>query len=429
MYITNVSPEIIEHPLLNFCSTEYIKTGEKKNYLSADFKNLLFIYRNENNLEVRGSFHKLKNDGYHNYDDFCFHDFVDTIIPFCKTFELNPCMCQIHNLEFGINIVTATSPSNILKNNLVSYKGISSERNSRFDGKGHLVEFERTNYSVKIYDKGLQYERPENILRVEVKTRKMEHIKSIGIKTLADLLDLDKLSKLETFLIKSFNGLLIVDSADMNTLTEKEQIIYRNGINPKYWERLMPHSKDYPGMSKDPDYTRRYRKYKREVVKFDRLLSDHCLTKTKDNLRQLIKEKCTQLLTTDSETQTKIYNFLSVYKDHAKRVKLPMVPDTPEISKKGEINSLYEGEFLPTEKQQEKIDEISGSSDPRYLNVVKKVLWGYYNIDQTDPRIMNDLTIQKLLASCEKNHGLSITKAELLQCARIVAPEGLNCPF
>jgi hypothetical protein len=265
----------------------------------------------------------------------------------------------------------------------------------------------------------------------------MEHIKSTGIKTLADLLNIDKLNKLEGMLLKSFDGLLIVDEPDMSSLNKEEKVIYRNGINPRYWEQLMPDSKDFPGRSKDPEYKRRYKKYKREESKFKRLLSEHNLIKTKDHLRQLIQEKCTQLLTTNSETQTKINDFLCKYRDHTKRVKLTtvprenltMVPDTSEISEKGEINSLYKGEFLPPEKQQEELVVISASSDPRCLSVVKKVLWGCYDIDQTDPRVMNDFTIQKLLTSCERNYGLTLSKEELLACVREVAPEGIDCPF
>lgn len=274
----------------------------------------------------------------------------------------------------------------------------------------------------------MQFGRSENILRFEIKTRKMEHIKETDIRTLADLLDPEKLNKLASILLETFNGLMIVDKPE-KVLTEKEKETYRNGINPKYWESIMPDSKDYRDGSKHPEYKRRYKKYNRELIEFTRLLSRHDLTKTKDQLYHLIQEKCRQLLSTDIETQNKINTFLNDNTNHEKREKLTIVPTIAEIPKMGEINTLYEGEFLPSHNVGDYNDEFKANDNQQYFDSVKKVLHDYYDILYTDHRIMSKHTLRYLREECRRKDGIVLTENEFLDYAKMAEPTDLVPPF
>jgi hypothetical protein len=68
-----------------------------------------------------------------------------------------------------------------------------------------MVQFGYSNYIIKMYDKGAQYRQPNNILRFEVKTKKMQHIQKTRIGNLEDLKDRSKLLILREILIDLFD--------------------------------------------------------------------------------------------------------------------------------------------------------------------------------------------------------------------------------
>jgi hypothetical protein len=300
------SKYVLQNKDLSFYTPFNKETGESKRWKTAEFKNMIFISKgsDESYMEVQGSLHKYLNEGKHNYNDFCYSELAATIMDFCCQFGINPKEARIQNLEFGVNLIVPFNPTPFLKNNIINFKGQSKSRSGPIEGKGYYIQFEKTNYIVKIYDKGSQYCQEENILRVEVKTKKMNHIKSTGIKTLADLSDLSKVKKLVPILKTAFEGLLIFDPIDSNKLESDETEMYLNGINSLYWENLKSNSHD-------PLNKRPRKKYYRELSEFNNLLRKYNLDHTKLYLSKLIDEKCNQLLLTDDNTTNQLTHFLT----------------------------------------------------------------------------------------------------------------------
>ncbi len=92
-------------------------------------------------------------------------------------------------------------------------------------------------YGVKIYNKKLQYDLNENIIRYEVKVTTMEFLHPI--KSLYHLMEKGTWEHLTQKLIEIFDSVLIADySVDRLKLNKAQKKIYENGLNPKYWERL-----------------------------------------------------------------------------------------------------------------------------------------------------------------------------------------------
>ena len=167
-----------EHTYLNK-SDGNLKTVGKKSYLNLNFT------RYENRLEIDGSLHKLFNSGLHNANDFTVSDCIKSIDKLCLQFAINPELCHVNNLEFGVNV---TAPGNV--SDLVKWL--------RFHHRNPFVKFPKleqcyfagTDYfGVKAYNKTLQFPQyaAPNLFRFEGKTRQSKYLVSKGIKTLKDL--------------------------------------------------------------------------------------------------------------------------------------------------------------------------------------------------------------------------------------------------
>ena len=113
-------------------------------------------------------------------------------------------------------------------------------RNEKFYGKGDYLEFKKTDYSLKIYNKSKQNSlKNRNILRVELKITGSRYLKKhFKIYTLSDL-DRKRFQLLFNKLLEHFDKLLLVDSlCFQNHFRMDEMILYQNGINPSHWKGL-----------------------------------------------------------------------------------------------------------------------------------------------------------------------------------------------
>ena len=228
---------LVNNDHLDFYTRMFENTGIIQNYpKTAEYKNMKFILKKNNYLRVQGSLHKFVNNGI-NYDDFTYSSLKDGILELSEITGIKPEDATIRNIEFGVNINTDLSPHYYL-NRMISYKGIPLDRmqaKSRYIGKDCYLQ----HYGIKIYNKGFQCDLPDHILRFEVKVVRMIMLKKIGIYSLKDLLDKDKLEKLKNLLLKIFNNILFYDpDLDTEKLTKREKQLYELGKNPLYWEEL-----------------------------------------------------------------------------------------------------------------------------------------------------------------------------------------------
>ena len=240
LYIKNPDiRRIKDHPALEWFQKTSERTGEVKEY-SASFNGLNFLIKCNDYFQISGSVHKYFNsingNGFQNYNDFTFADLSLTIKDICQRFILNPQSCYLQNVEFGVNVSPGIPANEILKS-VINHKGNPFTRLLNSNRK-RFRECEYSQNIIKIYDKGLQYEQPANILRFEVKVVAREYLKRKGvlIDTLADLLDRDKILRLGVILRGEFDELLIYDNTIQDEdLTPSQHIKLTRGQDPGYW--------------------------------------------------------------------------------------------------------------------------------------------------------------------------------------------------
>ena len=198
-------------------------------------------------IKMTGSLHKYYTGNFvgegENYSDFGFTDICTAIHNLCDTLKIAPDKFIIHQIEFGLNVRTLIPPYLII-NQILSHKGIEYELR-KFNGVGYLIRFNREQYSIKIYDKGLQYGLIDNLLRFEVKVNKMAYFKckefeGCQIVTLADLLNFDIYSKLKNKLLHIVTELIFTDDrVNVKAIAKtKDRLFFKEATNPRYWIKL-----------------------------------------------------------------------------------------------------------------------------------------------------------------------------------------------
>lgn len=290
---------VLNNELLSFHLPVNLETGEFKERKFAEYKNLLFYLKKNRYLTMEGSLHKFYNNGLHNHNDFDYSKLLTTIENLHFKFEFDPRTAILHNLEFGVNIEVPFVPKEFLKRQIINFKGQPKTKNSSVKGKGFMVEFVQTSYLIKFYDKGAMYKLKDNILRFEIRTKRMEFVRATGIETLADLTDITKLRKLKPILLKAYDDLLIYDIADEEKLSPEDLTTYLRGINPDYWSHLKPVRTLIEPFNRrriNPDYKKHQKKYYNEQIKFNDMLRRKNLLYTKQLLSKLIKQKCDLLI-------------------------------------------------------------------------------------------------------------------------------------
>ncbi|MCF6185707.1 MAG: FecR domain-containing protein, partial [Bacteroidales bacterium] len=383
-----------------------VKTGEtNENKKIAKYQNITFEIINNNYVNINGSLHKYSNKGIHNYDDFDLEKLFNTIKDLYYKFNINPCLTPINNIEFAVNINTSFNPKSFIQHNIINYKGKQASINT-FKGKGYLKEFITNRYIVKVYDKGLQFKQSKNIFRFEVKVLKMEHLKNIGIKNLADILKPRVLNDLGSLLVETFNNLLIFDNTvNFDELTNKEQKIYQNGINPMFWENLKPNANNYEHGNNDNQYKKDRKTYYRKLEQFKNLIKKYNDNTIQNKLAEQIKNKWNGLINIDIEKRDKLTDFSNEI-SRQKKGQINRVPIEVEKSKKGQINTsnivsicytsdkkcLVTGLDISMQKETSKFMSISGlkyykKNNPEIYKILEKRLSNKWKTKSTDIQI------------------------------------------
>jgi len=262
---------------------------------TCEHQGLIFVLKN-NNVKLKGSLHKYHNKGLHNYNDYFFTDLRQTIYELSENFSINIEKSILNNLEFGVNIQMKYTSAEVFRS-IVNYKGTPFNKFTISGAKG--IECETDNFYIKIYDKGHQYQQPGNLLRFEIKVRKMKFFKDRGIKinSLASLTDHSEIVKLGSVLKGVFDEILFTDyNISQNKLTPSNRLILSQGSNPKHWEQLKPDSKEYKGGNKDKKYISDRKKYYRELDNFKKLIRKYSTSKMQNDISILIEKKCDELL-------------------------------------------------------------------------------------------------------------------------------------
>jgi hypothetical protein len=262
---------------LEFKTTVNTRTGEEyTDRCKTQLDGLTLDLIDDRVLQIRGSFHKYKNDGRHNYDDFTLREFKETYMRINRELGIEIGEGSLNNLEFGINVSLPFAVDTVLKN-IVSYKCKSIGREF-FNGQGNMVRVQLGQYELKMYDKGKQYKQPGNLIRIEIKVKRMNYLRTKGIhvKQYKDLLNPAVYSQLKNLLLETIDELLIHDEVDILNVAKKSQELIERGKDPLYWIE-----------SKKENHER----FKKRRKRFNQLMQEHGKNDIKTTLKQRIIEK------------------------------------------------------------------------------------------------------------------------------------------
>lgn len=285
------------NPLLDFelsgkvsAETGEIRTGKCP---VAKYKGLTFIDKGSV-IEVKGSIHVLKNDGQHNYDIFDLSDIHLVLFELADKLSIVINNAELKNLEFGVNLEVDFPPDDFL-NSVIIHKGrmftLQSGRNMFYRECSH------GQYFIKFYDKGLQHRLKKHVLRFELKFIKMEKVNRLGIRYLSDLLVPDKLEKLRSLLLKTYDEILIGDiNVSPDDLSHEEAMLFASGHNPGYWAANVPHANSYAGKRKDKAYMKDIRAYRRKISRFRELLKEQGADRKKVIVGELVERTSSSLI-------------------------------------------------------------------------------------------------------------------------------------
>lgn len=190
------------------------------------------------NLKIEGSLHKNYYSG-ENYQRFKWNDLQKEVSNLVTNLKLDPENTIIQNIEFGVNVQLPFPVFPFLEDNLIGYKTDYFDRyNPDREGKclGHHCKLRE--YSVKVYDKGLQFDLPDPLMRFELKFNKMGKVR---FNRLEDLRNRENFNGLRTLLLNAWRDVLLFDCT-INTgkkgINKRDKDLLIKGSNPKYWSKL-----------------------------------------------------------------------------------------------------------------------------------------------------------------------------------------------
>ena len=265
-------------------SLEY-HTGEVLYPYKANLENMQIVI-NENGGYVKNSIHKLNNllitGQEHNYNDFSYSELCSSI-DYMSDKIIDVTEKKLTQLEFGLNISVTKRAETIIKKSILMHNLERHTALRKFKGRGYLLEFEHTNYIIKVYDKAKQYKRPENTLRFEIKLIHPRQFNPLGVYNLEDLKSKENLENLFSYMLQRFDELLIVNDITKNgEITPRDLDDLNIYSSFAYWSNLSDNNQRQTKMV-----------HKR---KYHALLEKYDLLKTKRTLRALLVEKFEELI-------------------------------------------------------------------------------------------------------------------------------------
>ncbi len=189
---------------------------------------------NEINRNTRPEW-KYKHNGF-NGNRFTLLEIENIIKHLCKLLDIQAGECVLQNIEIGINNVVPFSAFDFLQ-------GVQAHRNNFTPTIKHgrnYFEFRYSQYYLKLYNKGKQYELYNEVIRVEVKIRKMQklHNSGVPIHTLADI-NAVNLEKAFNLLVSEFEQIVNIDATiRTNELTNKEKNKLNELSNLQTWHNF-----------------------------------------------------------------------------------------------------------------------------------------------------------------------------------------------
>ncbi|WP_374330471.1 hypothetical protein [Soonwooa sp.] len=209
--------------------------------LRKAFENKILIgYRH---VELIISPHYHYNNYTHNANDFNPKNCINTIIEILNYLGIENNQYtefKVVNLEFGLNIIPSTDIENLI-NGILQYKTKDFlVDNFPFNKKTDATTFKQ----IKAYAKGLQFiDNPEysinpNTFRFEIKTKQSKYLKTLCIKSISDLLNIDTYKRLCQALLDDWEHIFLLNlKPNYKHLNSNEAQFVKQCNKPQYWQQ------------------------------------------------------------------------------------------------------------------------------------------------------------------------------------------------
>lgn len=230
---------------LNFISGFSESTGEILSKKIAEYHFCKIIIDEDRLVRFKGSIHKMYNsikgveaqtnrfrtkDRGFNGNLFTVEHNLKAICHLEYLFNCSSSNMKIKSIEFGINSETEFNPKKYIRG-LLCHSNIEFEHKFRRNF-AHVVH---DRFSIKIYSKSYQYQLKNNIVRVELKIKKMIELKSVGLTTLNDFNE-DTYYLLSNMLLNRLDQVLHYDySIDINKLNKTTSKLINKYQNSQFW--------------------------------------------------------------------------------------------------------------------------------------------------------------------------------------------------
>lgn len=303
-------PIILNHPQLEWIVHVSEQTGELiRETKTAQYGGMEFLHKRGKgeHLHLKGSIHKHWHPLQKNDNDFSLWDFIDTTINICNTFDINPYLTAIKNVEFGLNVITPFDHKRLLFDGILAYK-YNPFHPMKTKGKIKIgVNCSFQQYDIKAYSKQIQYGLFENVFRWELHYNRQQPLKKYRISTLADLLHPLKVKTIMDDVVKKFGESLVYESKIITKdLKPKDSDLITKGQNPKYWERQKEE------VSNKEDRNR----LSYLVDRFRHLNQTYTPEPQQPLISKLLANKAANMLAVDEQKFRLLTNFLEQYQEH-----------------------------------------------------------------------------------------------------------------
>lgn len=192
----------------------------------------------------QGSLHRYARNGGENDDDFYLHEIKKTFHNLKKKYGINPHKSKVLNFEFGVNITLPRGMNAqdfskyLVSSNAKSFEKLSPKRRQNI---GYIAEFNE--YSIKVYDKGMQSRTGENNkIRFEIKVDRTRWLDQYGFNKsenlyMSDLLREDNIKVLNDILLNKARSLILTPrKVDTSKLSHKQRLTFYECRDARSWE-------------------------------------------------------------------------------------------------------------------------------------------------------------------------------------------------
>jgi len=272
---------LLDHPRLSWKTTVSNETGEVLNYYTEWNKLFFKITQfDKPRLLIRNSLHIFSQGS--NYQDYNFNELRSTLCFLQREIGFSLNGANVHALEIGVNIETPIPPKEIFKNYL-QYKTTLFQP-MRGKGKMFGIECDMSQFKIKVYDKGKQYKLENNLMRFEVRVKKMQYLNrtyKIHLYSIQDLLNKDIFKDLERVLLSVYSSILKLENLPIEVLKLRDRELLLSGRSQAYWTGWREFNRNT---------------YNSKLKRFNELQDQYKQDSVHDKVRELIVSKWRELL-------------------------------------------------------------------------------------------------------------------------------------